>query len=406
MPSPPPPYSPETPNTVGSPHAIRPSPAIDQIAFVSSPLAAEPPISSMPSTTTARHSPRAPRSPAFPPPPGQLSRNRERSASGQRFLNTIHSLTGRGKQPAGNEFHASQSVHYPSGSEVPRAPAARRAASTGHMFPATSSSSSPHRPVPTNDSGRSSPEGASWRPGMPLPGPPPGPPPPGARSQSLNRFPATSSRSNSVTSEQESSTPPPQRRAAAQPSTLGPVPPTPADWNDNDDLETAIRSIEQAHGSHISSYQPLRINTGAIHDSTTQRPSRRDASTDGLRERRSKSRAAREGSSSNVMSPISDDSRPSDFVASTSSGSISQRREHMRKISGYASVAAVPIDPSNVQSKSLTATRTKTAPVPETTSILTPPYTPAVGSQGGDGSQRRVLAGPSSAPSERPISLV
>lgn len=104
------------------------------------------------------------------------------------------------------------------------------------------------------------------------------------------------------------------------------------------------------------------------------------------------------------MSPISDDSRPSDFVASTSSGSISQRREHMRKISGYASVAAVPIDPSNVQSKSLTASRTKTAPVPETTSILTPPYTPAVGTQGGDGSQRRVLAGPSSAPSERPIS--
>lgn len=176
------------------------------------------------------------------------------------------------------------------------------------------------------------------------------------------------------------------------------MPPTPADWNENDDLETAIRSIEQAHKSHISSYQPLRINTGATRDSTAQRSSRGDASKDGIRERRSKSRAAREGaSSSTVMSPVSDDSRPSDFVASTAGGSISQRREHMRKISGYASVSAAPVDPSSVQSR-------KTKPAPEPTNILTPPYTPAVGNKGGDSSQRRVLSGPSSASSDRPVS--
>lgn len=127
-------------------------------------------------------------------------------------MNTIHSLTGRGKQPASNDFHTSQSVHYPSTSEAPRAPAARRAASTGHMFPVASSSSSPHRAIGVNDSGRTSPEAPSWQPGMPLPGPPPGPPPPGARSQSLNRYPAGSSRSNSVNSDHGTPTPPPQRR--------------------------------------------------------------------------------------------------------------------------------------------------------------------------------------------------
>jgi len=398
---------------------------VEQIAFVSSPLAAEPSNSIMPSTTIARHSPQHPRSPAFPPPPGQLSRNRERSASGQRLLNTIHSLTGRGKQPASHEIQASQSVHYPSPSETPRAPAARRAASTGHMYPATaSSSSSPHRVIAPIDSGRSSPEGSSWRPGMPLPPPPPGLPPPGARSQSLNRYPPTIAsntavpnggllRPKSATSDQETPTPPPQRRTAAQASTLGPVPPTPADWNDTDDLETAIRSIEQTHGSSVSSYQPLRINTGSHSGSSgtqSDRLSRRDASTDGngIRERRSKSRAARElegasTCSSNVMSPVSDNARPADFVSSsTLQSSISQRRENMRKISGYASVSAVPVDPSNVQAKSLSAERSR--PAVQSASILTPPYTPAVGSQGGESSQRRILAEPQSASSDRPIS--
>jgi hypothetical protein len=257
---------------------------------------------------------------------------------------------------------------------------------------------------------------------MPLPPPPPGLPPPGARSQSLNRYPATIAsntasggfpRSNSATSDQETPTPPPQRRTAAQASTLGPVPPTPADWNDADDLETAIRSIEQTHGGAVSSYQPLRINTGSHSGSSatqSDRLSRRDASTDGngIRERRSKSRAARdlEGAStcsSNIMSPVSENTRPADFVSSSVlQSSISQRRENMRKISGYASVSAMPPDPSNVQTKSLSAERSKAAAHPS--SILTPPYTPAVGSQGGETSQRRGLAGPLSASSDRPVS--
>ena len=162
--------------------------------------------------------------------------------------------------------------------------------------------------------------------------------------------------------------------------------------------------MEQEHGSNVSSYQPLRINTGAHSDaSSASRPSRRDASTDGLRERRSKSRAARDGtSSSSIMSPVSDDSRPSDLISSTAEGSISQRRENMRKISGYASVSAVPVDPSNVQTRSMSAARSR--PVPQPTSILTPPYTPAVASQRGESSQRRALAGPSSASSDRPVS--
>lgn len=403
MPSPPPPYSPETPDAVGIPHDVRPSPMTEQIGFVSSPLASESISSAMPPTTTARHSPQLPRSPAFPPPPGQASRNRERSASGQRLLNTIHSLTGRGKQPVNNDFQSSQSVHYPSGAEAPRAPAARRAASTGHMFPATSSSSSPHRAMPTTDSGRSSPEGSSWRPGMPLPGPPPGPPPPGMRSQSLNRYPASSSRSNSTTPEHEVSLSQ-QRRAAAQPSTLGPVPPTPADWHETDDLESAIRPIEQAQGNNAAPYQPLRINTGAHHDSSASlRPTSRDGSSDGIRERRSKSRAAREGtSSSTLMSPVSDDSRPSDFVSSTVAGSISQRRERMRELSGYASVSAAPPDPSSLHTKP--STSKKSEPAVQPTNLLTPPYTPAVGNQSGETSQRRILPVRANSSQERPIS--
>lgn len=103
------------------------------------------------------------------------------------------------------------------------------------------------------------------------------------------------------------------------------------------------------------------------------------------------------------MSPVSDNARPADFVSSsTLQSSLSQRRENMRKISGYASVAAIPVDPSNVQTKSLSAERSRPPPPP--TSILTPPYTPAVGGQGGENSHRRGLAGPPSASSDRPVS--
>jgi hypothetical protein len=88
-----------------------------------------------------------------------------------------------------------------------RPPAARRAASAG----AIPTSAPVH--IRTGSTAR-------WEPGMPLPPPPPGPPPANSRSQSMNRT------SDPIIS-------PPTRRP--QPvSSLGPIPPTPAGWIDED----------------------------------------------------------------------------------------------------------------------------------------------------------------------------
>lgn len=102
------------------------------------------------------------------------------------------------------------------------------------------------------------------------------------------------------------------------------------------------------------------------------------------------------------MSPVSDDSRPSDFVSSTVAGSISQRRERMRELSGYASVSAAPPDPSSLHTKP--STSKKSEPAVQPTNLLTPPYTPAVGNQSGETSQRRILPVRANSSQERPIS--
>ena len=199
MPSPPPPYSPDSPDT--SQQAARPSPMLEGTGFTASPL---------PTHSSARNSPAMPMSPAFSPPP-QLSRHRERSASGlagpRAFLSGL-----RGKQPAAAEaqLRPSNTVHLLHFEEA-SPPAARRAASTGHLESNTSIS---------GPSARSSPDN-SWQPGMPLPPPPPGGPPPGTRSQSLNRYPPSSSRSNSHDS--ESGFRSQHQRLAAATSKLGPI---------------------------------------------------------------------------------------------------------------------------------------------------------------------------------------
>nr|OQO23694.1 hypothetical protein B0A51_11838 [Rachicladosporium sp. CCFEE 5018] len=399
MPSPPPPYSPASPEATLSPRGIRPSPMLEQGGFVSSPLASESFNAVAPMASTLRQSPQPPMSPAFPPPPGQLSRYRERSASGQRLFNTIQSLTSRGKQPVSNEVPAGHAMSYPVPGEDNRPPAARRAASTGHMYP-SNTAPLPMRPTAGPSTGRSSPE-AQWQPGMPLPGPPPGLPPTGARAQSLNRYPtATSSRSSASSSASVNEQQPVQRRAA-QPSSLGPVPPTPADWVEDQDEEPP-GSADFARRVNETVMPPLRIDTGAHREaSLTRRPAQRDASAQGIRERRSKSRASREPGS-NVMSPVSDDSRPSDLLLSTVEGSISQRREHLRKISGYASVSAYAnaIPQRSPKNEGQAPERASSAQVPG--HVLTPPYTPAIGGQSASHSSKRLM--PGSASSDRPIS--
>ena len=135
MPSPPPPYSPDTPEPAGqgvpvpfspapfSPATFSPvpfTPVMENMGFLASPVA----------ESSTRPSPQVPMSPCFPPPPGQSSRNRDRSSSNQRSFFSLSGL--RGKQPANTDLQTSYTVHVPEEVE-PQPPAARRAASAGHV---------------------------------------------------------------------------------------------------------------------------------------------------------------------------------------------------------------------------------------------------------------------------------
>ncbi|KAF2162988.1 hypothetical protein M409DRAFT_68913 [Zasmidium cellare ATCC 36951] len=375
MPSPPPPYSPGTPDN--SVRASIASPMVE--TFTASPLA----------ESSARNSPQIPMSPAFPPPPNQSSRNRDRSASGLAGNKSFFSLSGlRGKQPVGVEPHtpqASSSPHVPSFVDV-RPPAAKRAASTGHIQSGTSASSSAAGSI-----GRASPENG-WQPGMPLPGPPPGPPPAGMRSQSLNSRIVTTA-SGSATPEHSFEAPRPRRVPAAAVPSLGTVPPTPANWVETD-AQPAVQgsssqpqALEEPIQPNEEDYEPLRIDTGSHRDSMlARRPARRDTSLQGIRERRSKSRAAK--------GTTDDDSRPGNLVFSPDGGSISRRREHMRHASGYTEPSSAP-SPAASQAPG-------SAKGPG--SVLTPPYTPAVGKQAVGPGKKQIANIPGSASSDRPIS--
>ena len=381
MPSPPPPYSPEGSD---SQHRIAvASPMFENFGFTTSPLAGE---------VATRHSPQVPMSPAFPPPPPQSSRYRERSSSGLGGQRSLFSFAGiRGKQPVGADQQQPQ-VSTPTLQTSfiePRPPAARRAASTGHIHPNGSAASS-SAPSPAY---RGSPD-VRWQPGMPLPPPPPGPPPAGARSQSLNRIVGDYSGL-------ESNIEAPRPRRVHVASTLGPVPPTPAGWTDQEPETTTGEPAESAQNlaeivpdqAHL---QPLRIETGVRTDTPlTRRPAKRDSGGVGIRERRSRSRATK--GANDIMSPASDD-KPTNLVFSPVEGAISRRREHMRSPNfGGASSSTSP------------ETRAQGRPEPRSAkknseTVLTPPYTPAVGKSTDESARKLGLKVPGSASSDRPIS--
>ncbi|KAI5356858.1 hypothetical protein Slin15195_G052440 [Septoria linicola] len=369
MPSPPPPYSPSP--TATPDHAARAavgSPLLETGTFTASPLA----------DRAVSNSPQISAQASFPPPPSQQSsRHRERSASGlsQRALFSLSGL--RGKQPAVEvQQQQLQPAHNPAFVDA-RPPAARRAASTGHIYPGGSAFASSSTTV-----GRSSPD-SHWQPGMTLPGPPAGAPPPGMRSQSLNRS-VGSSGTNSPAPERATE-PPRQRRAMVAPS-LGPVPPTPADWVERDERsaepEPPLPNTVHVQGAD---YQPLRIDTGAQREnSLARRPARRDTSSQGIRERRSRSRA--------TNGPSDEVSRPGNLIFAPEEGSISRRREHMRSASGYGEPSSAPSSSGRPPHSASKLANT----------VLTPPYTPAVAKQAiGSGRNIRPLG---SAASDRPIS--
>ncbi|KAI9716688.1 MAG: hypothetical protein M1812_005226 [Candelaria pacifica] len=236
---------------------------------------------------------------------------------------------------------------------LPRAPGSRRAASTGNID-SNAIASGPSR------RGSRSPSRNGWEPGMPLPPPPPGPPPPNARSQSLSRSSEGSSSSRNL------STPvaaPITRRPPGLGTSLGPVPPTPAGWVDEEYYRRDRSTSRQGRELHIdtSSVVDTRASSsGRDADFTTLGPRAagyanelsqssddpmsgdlvrsaaiRDMGNKGIRERRSESRTgkgrvAETGTSiEQNNNPWADDMakvKPADLVLPTTGPTLTRRR--------------------------------------------------------------------------------
>ncbi|KAK9787228.1 hypothetical protein SCARD494_10758 [Seiridium cardinale] len=257
----------------------------------------------VPPTSVHRPSPEPQCAQNFPPPPGtggrgasrerrfglpSLSRRRDRDAAESSSPPDIHPSASISRpQPLTIQVPQLSERIDPAQSIAP--PAARRAASASAIE------------TPTSARSRSSSQ-SRWAPGMPLPPPPPGPPPANSRSQSLNR----TIDPNPVLS-------PPTRRPPPNGVTaLGPVPPTPADWID-DDRQQANRSaqaglsIDTASAASTAS-QPLESSTSGSSSAGAQLA--RAGAVRGeksLRERRTESRTRHSrGESSSNIPPLTD----------------------------------------------------------------------------------------------------
>ena len=364
MPSPPPPYSPPPSQDMAT--ALRSSPALTGTPFASTQItssSAHSPgndhhngadVHGAPGTSSGfRHiqastNQGVPNSPipgvamSFPPPPPRAQRDRSSSRpkpDRQHSLFSLSALTSRNRQPeqvallnapAMSRQHSTDvtsrapvsinDTSMPTCAFDPalQPPNARRAASTGGIGVIS---------APTRDRAPNT-SSTPWEPGMPLPPPPPGPPPSNSRSQSMNR---ASERSYS-SSPTPLAAPAARRPPARHGSSLGPVPPTPADWveehpplqpqpdgqdrmehppestsmptasNDNNGLRShnsgdpqASQNLENRDISLINSTShQAQQSSSASNVGLSRTPARRDPSARGIRERRSESRAARE----------------------------------------------------------------------------------------------------------------
>ncbi|KID93047.1 hypothetical protein MGU_00636 [Metarhizium guizhouense ARSEF 977] len=218
---PPPPYSPPRSRTQ------RPiSTAFEHtVALGSTP----PPPSRLTISPLHRPSPEPPVNPLFPPPPGaggrgssrdrrfglpSLGRRRdhEQPQASSPDPQTAAMQMRRSTGPAMSQPEPERIVAPIPSTPFTGPPAARRAASTGAID------------TPTSQRSRSTSQ-TRWEPGMPLPPPPPGPPPSSSRSQSVQSIDRASVPIIS---------PPTRRPPPSGVTSLGPVPPTPADWVDAD----------------------------------------------------------------------------------------------------------------------------------------------------------------------------
>ncbi|ENH73917.1 hypothetical protein FOC1_g10011237 [Fusarium oxysporum f. sp. cubense race 1] len=232
-PMPPPPYSP--------PRSQQQRPM--STVFDSTPAGTPTPPPRL-STMVHRPSPE-PANASFPPPPGVNGRNGSRdrrflpSLGRRRDMDTSSTPPPQPPPPQAHRqsmivqtsFHQPTPEHGMTGPMIHGPPAARRAVSAGAVE------------TPTSARSRSASQ-TRWEPGMPLPPPPPGPPPASSRSQSVQSIDR-----NTVPI---ISPPTKRRRPPTGVTELGPVPPTPADWN-----ETG----SQAGPSNRSRSPGLRIDT-------------------------------------------------------------------------------------------------------------------------------------------------
>ena len=296
-----------------------------------------------------KESPNAASAPSFPPPPPAAAQ-RIRAGSKNHADRLLSSLTLRGKSSKvpfashaidASQNHSAQMLSQASSANhndpMVHPPAARRAASTGGIGLAGGSTRSTSQ----------SPSQVTWKPNIPLPPPPPGPPPASARSQSLNRPMGSPSSGLAPTLPLRS------RRLPSTGTSLDTVPPTPADWREED-----APSRDRLHGP-----SPLHIDTGSIlrkrrsgadypmtaaanasahprRDSSagglSRSPAVRNRSAMGIRERRSESRNGKARAvedstiepSSSVAPWVDDfmDVRPADLVLSTSQRDASKQR--------------------------------------------------------------------------------
>ncbi|KAJ5778041.1 hypothetical protein N7520_001287 [Penicillium odoratum] len=192
-----------------------------------------------------------------------------------------------------------------------RPPASRRAASAGAVV----SSAGPSRDQ--SQTRNRSPSNSGWAPGMPLPPPPPGPPP--------------TVRSVSVSGSSESSsarTPQGPVRSRARPpplmgTGLGSIPPTPADWVDEEYLKS--RPSRDAEPLHIDTTKAMATSDQAEYLDSNGKPREfqrtpgsgglfrspavRDPSAKGIRERRIE-RRNRQSHTFDDMSAISSSGNP------------------------------------------------------------------------------------------------
>lgn len=315
----PPPYSPP-----------RSQPASQRTSTISSeePLSGISPATRASPSNIYRSSPEPGSAHAFPPPPP--SRNRAGSSDRPPSLFGISAFTRRGAAPEASRpspeinGHSRFTEHRPSpeiGSSSrftdhrpvpivtepvhhhgdilppqanPQAPpSSRRAASAGAIS----------TPSTSRSRGSSS---SRWAPGMPLPPPPPGPPPP------------SQSRSQSVSTSDRVISPPTRRppHLGVNASTLGPVPPTPAGWTD-DDMSGRGRSPNRGltiDTSSVASSTVTESNSGSSSSGLTRAKHVRGESKS-IRERRNESKARKTTSAEeNSNNPWVEAITPSDIA--------------------------------------------------------------------------------------------